>query len=555
MKTSIVSLLSLVLLAALNVANAYPVTLQAHNQRSNSGTLSTLKWKTCAPVATLNPCLSTTNAWTLANATGSTAVWDWNPATLILSSTGTFQTTSFLSSNANGSSVISDKMVSLAINLGTSTSTATSYNCIEGAFLIAVGANGCLNVSTGFNVVVESSALYNLGGNANCVLRIIGGDDQSTGNPRGIQTAAAAGGCDAVDGGFNLYTLLQDTTATNGGILRISNGICIGSGSPDPACAGTNYLTFVRAPDAVDDGPIQASPGVLVSIDVLANDTAFTDPVTVAVTTAPTKGTATVVGSPGNQSAIRINYTADAGATGADRFGYTVTDADGFSAATATVRLNLDDATPNFFAFGTQVSVPLSTVVTSGAVTISGISIMAPVSIANGEFSVGCTAAYQSTPGSISNGLSICVRHMSAATPTTNTVTTLAVGGVTGTFTSTTRLGDPDADLDGIPDAVDNCTLVANAQTGDVPGTSIPLYQLDSDHDGYGNLCDADLNNSGLVTTADFAMLRSVLNELASYNALSAAADMNGSGTVTATDFAILRARLNTRPGPSGLHP
>ena len=120
------------------------------------------------------------------------------------------------------------------------------------------------------------------------------------------------------------------------------------------------------------------------------------------------------------------------------------------------------------------------------------------------------------------------------------------------TITVTTVL---DTDGDGVVDGNDNCTLVANAQAGNVPGTSIPLYQLDSDHDGYGNLCDADLNNSGLVTTADFAMLRSVLSELASYNALSAAADMNGSGTVTATDFGLLRARLNTPPGPSGPHP
>ena len=54
-------------------ASAAPVSvrLDAHNQRSSSGTLSTLKWKTCAPTGTTNPCLSTTNAWTLANATGS----------------------------------------------------------------------------------------------------------------------------------------------------------------------------------------------------------------------------------------------------------------------------------------------------------------------------------------------------------------------------------------------------------------------------------------------------------------------------------------------------
>jgi len=100
-----------------------------------------------------------------------------------------------------------------------------------------------------------------------------------------------------------------------------------------------------------------------------------------------------------------------------------------------------------------------------------------------------------------------------------------------------------DADGDGVPDASDNCTLVANPN------------QLDADADGYGNLCDGDLNNSGTATTADFALLRSVLGQAASASATAAAADMNGSGTVTTADFALLRARLGTAPGPSGLHP
>ncbi len=98
-----------------------------------------------------------------------------------------------------------------------------------------------------------------------------------------------------------------------------------------------------------------------------------------------------------------------------------------------------------------------------------------------------------------------------------------------------------DTDADGVLDALDNCTMTINPT------------QLDADQDGYGNICDADLNNSGLVTTADFGILRSVLNQAAGSSATAAAADLNGSGTVTTADFAILRARLNTAPGPSGL--
>ena len=37
------------------------------------------------------------------------------------------------------------------------------------------------------------------------------------------------------------------------------------------------------------------------------------------------------------------------------------------------------------------------------------------------------------------------------------------------------------------PDACDNCTLLSNAS------------QIDVDAEGYGNACDPDFNNSGLV--------------------------------------------------------
>ncbi|MCC7258948.1 MAG: hypothetical protein IT486_11315 [Gammaproteobacteria bacterium] len=88
--------------------------------------MSTLKWKACAPTGATNPCLSTTNAWTLANVTPSNAVWDWDYHSGVLSMTGLFQTTSHLGSNANGSSVISDKVTDLVIDTTNNTTSAAT---------------------------------------------------------------------------------------------------------------------------------------------------------------------------------------------------------------------------------------------------------------------------------------------------------------------------------------------------------------------------------------------------------------------------------------------
>jgi hypothetical protein len=94
-----------------------------------------------------------------------------------------------------------------------------------------------------------------------------------------------------------------------------------------------------------------------------------------------------------------------------------------------------------------------------------------------------------------------------------------------------------DGDADGAGDACDNCTLLAN------PG------QVDVDLDGYGNARDADFNNDGWVTAADYLILRARLNTP------DPLADLNGDGMVTAADYLILRARLNQPPGPSALAP
>ncbi|MEO8445422.1 MAG: Ig-like domain-containing protein [Gammaproteobacteria bacterium] len=480
MRKATFTVIALALLALSGPASAVSVRLDAQNQISSGGTLSTLKWKACSPTGATNPCLSTTNAWTLANATPSNAVWDWNPVTGVLSMTGTFQTTSFVSSNANGSPVISDKVTNLVITTGVGgTATAASYQCVEGTFLSSVGANGCLNTSTGNDFNNESSALYNVGGNANCVQRTVGGDDSSTGNVRGLVSAGATGPCEAVDGAFDLFTVVTDNTAT-GGQLVISNGIAQNLPS-------SNYLTFTAAPDAVDDGPFNAPQDVEITLDVLANDVNFTDPVTVTVTTNPTKGTAVVTGSPGNRSAIRILYTANSNATGPDSFVYTVLNSDNTTSDTATVTLNT-------LAFGANDDTA-STTRNSGAITINvganDVGLTNPVTVV---ISSAPSQGGSATPGASGPAANASVSYTPATT---------AAGSATYTETFTYDITDAN-DLTStgtVTVTVNNSIPVAGmgsitiSTAGSAPGSATGTFNA-------GTLAGNNLGNAPSVVTA-----------------------------------------------------
>jgi hypothetical protein len=107
------------------------------------------------------------------------------------------------------------------------------------------------------------------------------------------------------------------------------------------------------------------------------------------------------------------------------------------------------DTTPNAFGFTAVSGVSRNTVVSSNVVTITGIDAPAPVSIDVGEYRIN-GGAWIGAPGgtSITNGQTVQVRHVSAATASTVTETTLTIGGVSGKFRSTTSAGadtDPDA--------------------------------------------------------------------------------------------------------------
>ncbi len=129
---------------------------------------------------------------------------------------------------------------------------------------------------------------------------------------------------------------------------------------------------------------------------------------------------------------------------------------------------------------------------------------------------------------------------------TSASLTTIGGGSFLYNLDDITTAQAPDGDGDGIADGFDNCTERPNGPAIPDAGGNV---QRDTDGDGFGNACDADLNNDGLVTVTDFLMLRGVLNTA------DPDADLNGDGLVTVTDFLILRSFLNQPPGPSGLVP
>ena len=116
-------------------------------------------------------------------------------------------------------------------------------------------------------------------------------------------------------------------------------------------------------------------------------------------------------------------------------------------------------------------------------------------------------------------------------------IESVAVGGGAVTDLGVIELEGIDTDGDGVPDIDDNCTLVAN-----------PL-QRNTNGDDFGNYCDPDLNDDGIVNAIDLGLFKSV------FFTADANADLNGDGTVNAIDLGIFKGFFFLPPGPAGLLP
>lgn len=101
---------------------------------------------------------------------------------------------------------------------------------------------------------------------------------------------------------------------------------------------------------------------------------------------------------------------------------------------------NSSPSGPDAFSFAEQGDVAPNTVITSEAVTVTGLRGTLPITVSGGRYSIGCTDEYVATEGSIKNEQTVCLRHTSATGGDIQTETAPTIGQVTGRSKSVTRL-------------------------------------------------------------------------------------------------------------------
>ncbi len=163
---------------------------------------------------------------------------------------------------------------------------------------------------------------------------------------------------------------------------------------------------------------------------------------------------------------------------------------------------------------------------TNSVATVSGSGIVGP----DGQFESGVLTFVFTVAPFVNNGAVITFDLSDGS----------AIGTVFGGAVQFIRISGSfapanDADGDGIDDSFDNCILNANSD------------QRDSNGDGFGNSCDADLNDDCVINAIDLGLFRTL------FFGSDPDGDFNGDGIVSTVDLGILRVTFFNAPGPSGI--
>jgi hypothetical protein len=105
-----------------------------------------------------------------------------------------------------------------------------------------------------------------------------------------------------------------------------------------------------------------------------------------------------------------------------------------------------------------------------------------------------------------------------------------------------------DSDSDGIVDLEDNCI---DAPNGPLISDAASNSQVDTDGDGYGNMCDGDLNNDGNTNTLDLNLYKLAHRTSPGDTNYNVDADFNGDVVINTLDLNIYKGLHRKPPGPS----
>ncbi|MEM7083603.1 MAG: thrombospondin type 3 repeat-containing protein [Pseudomonadota bacterium] len=114
-----------------------------------------------------------------------------------------------------------------------------------------------------------------------------------------------------------------------------------------------------------------------------------------------------------------------------------------------------------------------------------------------------------------------------------------ALGTVAGIGMLEAAAPPADTDADGVGDLTDNCTLVPNPD------------QIDTNGDGIGNRCDADVNNDCIINFIDISMFTPRFNTATGDPGYDPDYDIDSSGSLNFVDYIAYTSNFQMTPGPS----
>jgi hypothetical protein len=143
------------------------------------------------------------------------------------------------------------------------------------------------------------------------------------------------------------------------------------------------------------------------------------------------------------------------------------------------------------------------------------------------------------------------------------------VGDLCDNCLALTNTNQSDVDVDLVGDSCDNCVTIANARLAATFLTTnswatLTGGQRDDDHDGFGNICDGDFDNSGATTAADSAQYKASIGKAKVLDTCGTAGtrpcaifDLNSANStessttgISAADTGQYKLLIGSAPGP-----